>query len=555
MGLVGKIALGVVGGAIGYFTGGLGFILMGATIGYGLGEMIDPTMADTPSIGEPKISKLEVSTCEEGLPIPDALGTQKIVGNIFWYANSRSVRVTEEVESGGKGGGSSSETVTVGWKYYLTWAVGLVTGPIDEMFTVYRFDKPVWTGNSLRSAAVNGEVSITLEDMGSMTLYFGTTDQLPNSLIGADVGDNVNPPLRGFCYAIFNDCLVGEYNRAPTMKFVFRKTPVFSFSLLNRIGLYDYNPAHAIYYIMITMLGLPTTWINETSFGTFATALAHEDEQRGMSLLFADYQAAMNYIESILTHVGGMVYYGTDGKWHAGLIRDDVDIDDMIEIVEDNIVKPMTLTPNTYVNTLNDIKVQYPLRFDLATGLPAPGAPDVYNFSFCDESTSNSYTISYSDWTPHTNWYTDYAAAQVERKWLRTGSRWIGFMGHIGDASGFQNSGSNVVVPDGYTTGASLLAIGVNYFTVPYSSPTGNEAIDAFLANLPAGGYRPGSWFVFNRDITISNDATQLANGAAQLANLKAYLTAQGYIHTTYTHEETNVDERWLNWLLTSFDY
>ena len=224
----------IVGGVVGFFVGGPAGAIWGATAGFGLGATISVLKGDVPHPGKPQTSEFTISTAKEGLVIPDILGTTKVTGNIVFYTNNRSVEQTEEIE-GGKGG-SPSQSGVVGYKYYLTWAMGICAGPGDELYTVYRDDEPVWNGN-LTIPASGGEATIDLDGMGSMTLFFGTTDQVAPSVMTDALDDStLSPAYRNRVYAFFNDCCIGEYNRAPTIRFIFRKSPSFSFSSLNIIG-------------------------------------------------------------------------------------------------------------------------------------------------------------------------------------------------------------------------------------------------------------------------------------------------------------------------------
>jgi hypothetical protein len=214
------------------------------------------------------MNDLELMTNEEGIPLPDVLGTTKMTGNLLYYGNNYRVEVTEEVDSGGASGGSSSDDVVTGYKYYLSWAMGFCLGPIDNLYTVWADDKIVWAGDIPFSEAINGEVTIALatgdrgeheelgdalgeivieglidkgaeiEDgfMGLMTLYFGTDDQVKNSLLGelmleegAIESLDYHIPYRRQVYAYLHNNYIGDYNRCPTIKLVVRKAPECSF--------------------------------------------------------------------------------------------------------------------------------------------------------------------------------------------------------------------------------------------------------------------------------------------------------------------------------------
>ncbi|MHC4644032.1 MAG: hypothetical protein ACYTBJ_00925 [Planctomycetota bacterium] len=557
--------LGIVVGAIaGFYTGGAGWalagsIIMGASVGYAIGSAIDPQTPDMPQPGEPKMGELDIPTAEEGGVIPDALGTVKMAGNILWYGGARTEEVTEEQEVGGGGkgggGGSTTQTVTVGYKYYLSWALGLCIGPVDELITVLRGDEVVWEGSLLLSSYSGGVASITCGNMGTCYFFFGTTTQPKMSTMSSALGTANNPSYRGLCYAFMNDAFIGDYNRAPAMRFVFRKTPVFSFHSANRIGLYDYNPIHACYYVLKTMAGLPDTWFDETGIASAASEIAGVNEGHGISITFGAQRSAQTYLETILSHVDGLMRYTNESKFTFELMRATTAASELKLIDDDDFLEEPMVSRKTWLDVVSDVRVQHHIRYNVDGEVQ--GLPDIYSFSFCDESCGGStwngpYTVSNTDLSPWTHWYTDYAAALVSPKPGQKGdSRWFGFMGHIGDASGHQTNSGNTVVPDGYSTGADLLACGITYFKVNYS-PSGQEGVNALAAQIASTGYRTGSWFVFSRDITGSNDATQLANGAAQIANLKAYLNANYPDRRIYSHDETLTNERWLNWIITN---
>jgi hypothetical protein len=72
--------------------------------------------------------------------------------------------------------------------------------------------------------------------IGLCTFYFGTNDHTPNAQLGALMLEegaiatiDLNVPYRNQCWAYFHDNYIGDYNRAPTMKIVLKKSPECSF--------------------------------------------------------------------------------------------------------------------------------------------------------------------------------------------------------------------------------------------------------------------------------------------------------------------------------------
>jgi len=126
------------------------------------------------------------------------------------------------------------------------------------------------------------------------------------------------------------------------------------------IGTYDYNPAQALWYLLETGVGLPATMLDADSFSDAADAL--ETEGLGVSLLMDNAQEVYDWIDTILSHVNAMLHYAADGRIHMRLIRNDYTAGDLPLVDEDHIIEPPTLTRNSWVATVNEIKVKYSQR-------------------------------------------------------------------------------------------------------------------------------------------------------------------------------------------------
>lgn len=392
------------GAVIGFiYGGGVYGAIVGAAIGFAVGSAIDPVVPDLSSLGQSAIGELDVTLANEGVVVADALGTVKCVGNIFWYGGSRVIELKEEV-SGGKGGGG--QEVVTGHEYHLSWAVGLLLGPADELISIFKDNDPCWQGNELRSNSVNGMTTITIQGTGTVYFYFGTSDHVANTFMGdliySETGQTYNPPYKNLCYAYFKDCSIGDYNRAPTFKFVIRKSPEYSFSIVNRIGGYDYNPAHAIYYLLLRCTEIPEAMIDTDSFSTAADTLTLEG--RGVSIYFGQEGELISYLESILTHISAIVQYENDGKFHLDLIRPDVDEADMPSFSDEDFVETPQITRNTWSETKNEIKIQYSKRVDVEfeEEVDPVKNPDVYVMGFIDEAHNTACQEDWSDY--ETNW-------------------------------------------------------------------------------------------------------------------------------------------------------
>lgn len=362
-GWIGAVVGLVVGAVIGFYIGGPGGALVGGlygmSLGFAAGMYIDPMTPDVPSTTAPLPAGAEVMTTVVGDPLPDLTGTAKITGHLLCFGKERTETVYAESGGGSKGGGSSPDPQVSGYKYYMSWAVGIVAGPIDALYAIYKNNDVVWEGNLTLPSDSFGQETIVLDGMGSATFYFGTDDQIANTNVGEIIGDDtLNSPYRHFCWCFLDDCYIGDYNRAPTMKFILRKSPAVAFSEDSGvIQIYDYNPMHSIWYILHDLVGLPETWSHSDDFAAAAITLA--DEDRGISCLLVSQQSAVSYLESINGHIDGIIRYGSDGKFHPKLIRDDYTIDDLPLIDENVMLDDPTLKRKSWIDTVNEVRVQY----------------------------------------------------------------------------------------------------------------------------------------------------------------------------------------------------
>ena len=381
----GSLIGGALGGIGGFLIGGPVGALYGAQIGFGLGMMIDPIKPDIPVAGKQDTSELTINTANEGVSIPEVLGSPKVIGNIIGYWNSRSEEQKEEVE-GGKGGGGS-QTVTTGYKYYLTWLLGICSGPVDTVYAIYRNDECIWEGE-LDCPGSGGEQTIVIEDLGSVTIYFGTDDQTINTTIQGLVEDStLVPAYRYLCCAFFDDCFIGEYNRLPTFKFVVKRIPEYDFSTNSRqqIETFDYNPVHALYHILYGLVDLPSSFINEDSFD-----LASEQiycEGLGITMVMDRQSEAIQYIEQIIYHIGAVLRFEYTAELYLKLLRKNKLIGLLPTINEDVMLDDLVFGRDSWLNTVNDVRIQHPLRYFM---------PEVHGEEYVGlNSCSGSITLTY----------------------------------------------------------------------------------------------------------------------------------------------------------------
>jgi hypothetical protein len=350
----------------------------------------------------PTVEKLDVTRCTEGAPVPEILGTVSLSGNVLWYGYNRSKKIKENTS--GKGG-DSMPSQTVGFKYFLTWAVGLCVGPVDALYAVRREDKVVYKNASgLARPGSGGAETVVLDGMdGNMTFYYGTTDQTAPSRIGDKVGATLNPPYRRFCWAYLHDLRIGRANRAPAMSFTVGHWPTLAFNANETIG-YDYNPAHALYYVLVNLAGVAAAAIDETSFSAAADTLY--SESRGISLALDRSSPAASHCEEILRHADGMLYLTEDGKIGLRLLRADIAVGSLPEFTDADWATPPRITRPDTPDLYNEIKASFLLRRDPTSSkamLYKDAAIGVRNIASIRAAGARSKSVSFPLFTTQAN--------------------------------------------------------------------------------------------------------------------------------------------------------
>lgn len=205
MSSVGQAVGGIVGGTIGFFTGGPAWALRGAQIGMIVGGAIDPPKG--PVINGPRLDDLSAQTASYGTFIPRAYGTVPVTGNVFWVQGDKLIEVITSTTSGGKGGPEQTTNLA---SYYASFAVGLCQGPIDGV-------RRIWIGGQLWYDAGSDDLATIIasnEAASSFTLYLGTDTQAADPLIQADRGVANVPAYRGRAYIVFDMLPLEKYGNS-----------------------------------------------------------------------------------------------------------------------------------------------------------------------------------------------------------------------------------------------------------------------------------------------------------------------------------------------------
>lgn len=198
----GQAVLGIVGGVIGFYVGGPQGAAYGFQLGLLAGSAIFPTQL--PGVQGPRLGDGIQTQAVVGAPIPIVFGTQRVGGIVIWASPIREVATTEDV--GAKGGPEQSQTT---YSYYRSFAVLLCEGPVSGIRRIWFNGKIVYDRSSpTDSTSTNDfleQLAATEELSQKMTVYLGTEDQMPSSVIESFEGAGNVPAYRGYAYVVFED--------------------------------------------------------------------------------------------------------------------------------------------------------------------------------------------------------------------------------------------------------------------------------------------------------------------------------------------------------------
>ncbi|MCE3608081.1 phage tail protein [Massilia sp. P8910] len=198
-------ALGLVGSVVGGMFGGP----IGAQIGGMLVGMLGNALFPPPAQEGPQLTDLKVMTSAYGMTLPLAFGTVRISGNCFWSTDLKKHKHTDTV---GKGGGQEVNTYT----YTVDIGFALCQGVIVGV-------RKIWANRTLvfDSGSDSGSTIIASEKLGgSIRVYPGSEDQMPDPTMQARDGIDNTPAYRGTAYIFFEGLELKEFNNAlPQLEF------------------------------------------------------------------------------------------------------------------------------------------------------------------------------------------------------------------------------------------------------------------------------------------------------------------------------------------------
>lgn len=322
----------------------------------------------------PKAAALEdftVPTAEVGRPIPWVFGTRKIKDpNCIWYGDLRTNRKK-------KGGG------TFFW-YYMGLHLEICIGPVDEIKRIWYGDKMCWDGSIAETTygtvinqqnlygGIRSEGGIWI----AFDAMFGDADQPANAYMESQLGAPVSA-FRDSLTLVFHQGIISANSAyvRPIMPLVqriyagwadecwFPETASIAATrgVLDTVCDYDMNPAHIISNVWTDQhqgMAYDPAMIDDAAMRYCAQLLY--DEEFGISLYWARQESIENFVAEVCRHADLLQSINPrTGQLRLIALRDDYDIEDLIEITEDDIIEIVEWQETASGEGTNTVTVTY----------------------------------------------------------------------------------------------------------------------------------------------------------------------------------------------------
>lgn len=275
------------------------------------------------------LDSFNLTTAEEGKVVPLIFGTVRTNGNFLYYGGLTSVPEYDEVESGGKGGGSKSSKVLQGYDYYLDMWEGICRGPATIIGVYVDSDYYTWAD--------------------FLELHPATFNDGTGAFYPSEAGEYASA-LPGICHIWFSQYSIGmNVTSAPTLHFVMKSettTPVNYTTLDSGV-----NPA-AIIYALLVEAGVSN--FNLSSFNS--AALYWKNKGYGMNISFSDQKEAKEHIKTVLSYVNGYLFEDEDGNYTLKAF--DPSEASQASITDEDVIS-VTLSRSTWEDSPNVFKAKF----------------------------------------------------------------------------------------------------------------------------------------------------------------------------------------------------
>lgn len=368
---------GAIGAAVGYlFFGIIGLVLFGLA-GAMAGQSASKGVTAS-AMKDAVASEFEMTASSETITAPVIFGVVRNPGNYLRYDKStfRSEAITEsQTQSGGKGGSKKQSVTTVtGYRYYMSFDVGLCLGPVRRIRAMYDGSKmkkiaqdQEFIGDSVLFNAANDESG------GNVRVYKGTMTQ---TRVVNEVYSQDDSNYRGVCFACFQNWYIGTNSTPHTYLFELQRWPEVLDDDGNTIAGFnvrgsndsghdayeDANPAAIIFEIMRNKewgCGISVAHFNLASWKAVASYYASKNI--GMSMSLESQQSVSDLIDLIRQHVNMAVIW--DGYQLSAKCLMDSESAVIDDVFTSDIVKEVKFSRPAWPSMTNELKMRFVNRF------------------------------------------------------------------------------------------------------------------------------------------------------------------------------------------------
>lgn len=325
-----------------------------------------PKFEDARPAGEGDFS---FPTATEGRSVPLVWGRVRLRSpNLIWYGNIRNQAITEEVRTGW----FSSDTVTTGYRYFVSMQFGLCLGPVDKLERIWVEETISGGGAVGGSEAVPVFRSLGGDDVGGN----GAIDSDYGMFYAGNFSDNADPFLdnyitladlpayRGTAYYMFDGTIGNSPNLGKWAFEVSRRPDGLNMASADpgaeTINLVDCNPMNALYEIMTDTdwgLGISSSDIDIPNFQAAASTL--KDEGNGFSMLVDSGIEASELVTEIQRQIDGALYFDRNaGQWKTKLVRDDY-TPASLDLFDESNSKLIEYARSSWAETTNQVRVAF----------------------------------------------------------------------------------------------------------------------------------------------------------------------------------------------------
>ena len=265
----------IVGGVIGFYSGGPVGAATGAIYGFSIGSLVggvagqvfwpERTELNLAPPPQPHETRLQLSSW--GIPIPIQYGSGRMAGNIIYMSD---IKETIERSKHRQDGVRYYEMVKT---YTATFAIAFCEGPIagvgriwmnNKVFVDYRDPYgPYYPSGDISMSSANVDTTIAREAV-FFSLHLGAEDQTVDPTIAALLTAAETPAHRGIFYIVFIDFPIGEFSGVPNIEVEVSENAITSANVNTGADDSEYRPNSGNFYSSIGVLRVG----NDSSYTT-----------------------------------------------------------------------------------------------------------------------------------------------------------------------------------------------------------------------------------------------------------------------------------------------